>query len=152
MKNLNTFVRVGMGLMILCCLQSCQNKKKATIAEPISVQTPLLVTEYCGPSDSIYRAGKPGVYEIRIKNAGETPATGIKIRFLSNGELLVDRKSVKSLPDTILPTESRTIYFNAVAKRVIDLPVASFKVTVECNEGVKVDALTKPVKIYPAHE
>lgn len=115
------------------------------------VGPPLLIAEYCGGAESVYRAGKPGVYGIRVRNAGGTPATGIKIRFLSNGELQVDRASVRCLPDTILPDESRSIYFYATGKRIIDLPVAFFKVTVECNEGDDVEANTNPVKIYPSY-
>lgn len=109
----------------------------------------VLIAEYCGAAESVYRTGRSGVFGIRIRNAGGIPATGVKIKFKTDAGFVIDDKSIRCVPEMIPPDEELTIYFSGTAKEVSES--MQFIATVSCNEGDAVTTKSTLFKVYPPY-
>ncbi|MCX7016609.1 MAG: glycoside hydrolase family 99-like domain-containing protein [Candidatus Sumerlaeota bacterium] len=106
---------------------------------------PLLVVEYCGPADGLYRVGRRGPIAIRVRNAGGSPAKGIRVGWQSDPGLKVEAKSLRGAPEAIPPDQVATLYADVTPQSAGHL---SFTARLGCEGGEPVEA-TGRIRVDP---
>jgi len=93
---------------------------------------PLLIVEYCGGAEGLYRVGRAAPVAVRVRNAGGSPARKLSVEFHANEGLEIEQSSVRGVPDSIPPDETATIFADVMPRKA---GWREFTMKVNCRGG-----------------